>query len=194
MLRTDVWLDRWMPLIRERAQQAPLLEIGCGVGDDTVVLCEAGFVVHAFDVSREAVQNARRRAPLATVELRDIRDPLPQRAQGLGVVVASLSLHYFCWQETRDLVQRIRGALRPGGVLLCRLNSTEDHHFGASGYPPIENNFFLVDGVPKRFFDEASIAQLFVQGWNFLSQEHHFSSKYTQTKALWELVLERRDT
>ena len=34
----DPWLKRWRPLIRERAGAGPVLEIGCGHGDDTATL------------------------------------------------------------------------------------------------------------------------------------------------------------
>ncbi len=190
---TDPWLTRWLPLVRERAGSNLVLEIGCGHGDDTVVLADAGLEVYAFDLSRIAVGIAKARVPSAVVECRDIRKPFPEQGRDLGAVVASLSLHYFPWTETQAIVQRIRSALRPGGILLCRLNSTQDHNFGASGHPELEPNFFLVKGEPKRFFDEASVESLFDKGWNRLSLKHFVTSKYVKPKALWEVIVERRD-
>lgn len=190
---SDPWLNRWLPLLCERAGSGLVLEIGCGHGDDTATLAGAGLNVHAFDLSLVAVGIAKVRAPSATVECRDIRQPFPDPARELGAIVASLSLHYFAWSETQAIVQRIRSTLRPGGILLCRLNSTQDHNFGASGHPELEPNFFRVNGEPKRFFDEAAIASLFGEGWKQLSLEHFVSSKYIKPKALWEAVLERKD-
>ncbi|MFN3985835.1 MAG: class I SAM-dependent methyltransferase [Rhodocyclaceae bacterium] len=189
----DPWLLRWLPLVRERAASDPVLEIGCGHGDDTAALVGAGLKVCAFDLSRLAVGITKVRVPTANVERRDVREPFPKQARGLGVIVASLSLHYFAWEETQTLVQRIRSSLRPGGVLLCRLNSTQDYHFGSTGHPELEPNFFLVKGEPKRFFDKASIESLFAEGWSRLSIEHLLTRKYIKPKALWEVVLERRD-
>ena len=188
---SDAWLQPWLPLLKERAGTAPILEIGCGHGEDTSVLAGAGLKVHAFDLSRAAAGVAKLRVPSATVECRDVRDDFPATVQGTGAIVASLSLHYFPWAETLQLVERIRTTLRPGGVFLCRLNSTQDHHFGASGHPPIEPNYFLVDGAPKRFFDEAAVDALFAAGWSCLSKKHVVTRKYIQPKALWEVVLER---
>jgi SAM-dependent methyltransferase len=190
MLRDD-WLDRWLPVVVARAGGAPVLEAGCGHGDDTAALAAAGLNVMAFDLSPVAVGIARVRVPSATVERRDIREPWPEQARELGVVVASLSLHYFSWGETLAIVQRLRAVLRPGGVLLCRLNSTEDRHFGAQGHREIEPNFFMVDGQPKRFFDEASVRSLFASGWNILSLQHITTRKYVRSKSLWEAVVER---
>lgn len=188
---TDPWLARWLPLLSERAGTAPVLEIGCGHGDDTAVLAKAGLRVTAFDLSQASVAVARLRVPAARIECRDIRAPLPLAPGEAGAVVASLSLHYFPWAQTQEIVHRIHTVLRPGGVLLCRLNSTQDHHFGASGHPQIEPHYFLVDGAPKRFFDEASVGALFSHGWNRLSLEHFVTRKYLKPKALWEVVLER---
>ncbi len=188
---TDPWLKRWLALAASHAGDGPVLEVGCGHGDDTVVLAGAGLRVTAFDLSRAAIAVARARVPSATITRRDIRDPFPLEAQQAGLVLASLSLHYFGWEETRAIVERVREVLRPGGLLLCRLNSTEDHHYGASGHPEIEPNFFLVDGEPKRFFDEAAVHALFSSGWRQLSLEHFVTRKYLQSKALWEVVLTR---
>lgn len=190
---TDPWLNRWLPLLRERAGTDVVLEIGCGHGDDTAILASAGLSVFAFDLSRTAVSVTSVRVPSATVKCRDIREPFPEQVREAGAIVASLSLHYFAWDETQALVQRIRSTLRPGGILLCRLNSTQDHNFGASGYAELEPNLFLVEGNPKRFFDKASVELLFDKGWNKLSIEHHVTSKYVKPKALWEIVLERSD-
>jgi len=188
---TDPWLNRWLPLLRERAGTDVVLEIGCGHGDDTAILANAGLNVFAFDLSHTAVSVTSVRVPSATVQCRDLREPFPEQVRDMGAIVASLSLHYFAWDETQALVQRIHSTLRPGGILLCRLNSTQDHNFGASGHAELEPNLFLVEGNPKRFFDKASVELLFDKGWNKLSMEHHVTSKYVKPKALWEIVLER---
>ncbi|MFN3570289.1 MAG: class I SAM-dependent methyltransferase [Polaromonas sp.] len=188
---SDPWLQRWLPLAVTHAGDGPVLEIGCGHGDDTALLAGAGLKLTAFDLSRAAVAVAKLRIPSASIECRDIRDPFPLAPGQAGLVVASLSLHYFGWEETVAIVQRVREVLRPGGLLLCRLNSTEDHHFGAQGHPQIEPNFFRVDGEPKRFFDEADINKLFASGWRRLSVEHFVTHKYLKPKALWEVVLAR---
>lgn len=190
---TDPWLTRWLPLIRQRAGASPVLEIGCGHGDDTATLTAQGLRVIAFDLSRASVAAARLRVPSAQIECRDIRDAFPDAAHGLGVVLASLSLHYFAWDETVAIVQRVRDVMRPGGVLLCRLNSTQDSHFGAGQGTQIEENYFERDGQRKRFFDEAAVQRLFAEGWRALSVQHKTTRKYLRQKALWEVVLERAD-
>ena len=188
---SDPWLQPWMPLILERAGTGPVLEIGCGTGQDTLTLADAGARVVAFDQSPQAVAKARERAPQAEITCQDARDPFPSLGLRIGVVIASLSLHYFSWSETRSLFARVHDQLCHGGLFLCRLNSTNDHNHGASGHPQIEPNYYLVDGLPKRFFDRASIDQLFAHGWRILSMQELATDKYARPKVLWELVVER---
>lgn len=187
----DPWLDRWLELIKLRCAERPILEIGCGYGDDTETLVNAGIRVTGFDVSEEAVAATKARVPSACIEQRDIRDGLPSEAINLGVVIASLSLHYFTWAETEKIVDQIRLALRPGGILLCRLNSTEDRNFGAGQGIEIEPGYFRIQDELKRFFDARAVDRLFEHGWDRLSVEHITTRKYQMEKAVWEIVLER---
>lgn len=190
-MHEDPWLERWIVRAVASCGAAPVLELGCGSGADTAVLARSGLEIVALELDAKAAERARKAAPSATVLCRDLRDPWPVARDGYGAVVASLSLHYFPWAETTSLVARIREALRPGGLLLCRLNSTEDHHYGASGHPKIEDDYYLVEGEPKRFFDAPAVERLFATGWRPVSREHYVTDKYANPKALWEIVLER---
>jgi len=189
----DPWLQRWLPALATAANGGPVLEIGCGAGDDTVVLVRAGLSVVAFDRSPDAVATTIASAPAATVSVHDVRDPFPLERAGIGAVVASLSLHYFPWNQTVSIVERIRGTLRVGGLLLARFNATDDVNFGASGHPEIERGLYSVNGKPKRFFAEQDVLALFGSGWRHLSLQHRVSFKYHKPKALWEVLVERLD-
>ena len=185
-MTNDPWLERWLPLIAQRAGSGPILELGCGHGDDTDTLTRAGHHVVALDVSDDAIDVARARAPDAEFHRRDVREPFP--VADAGVVIASLSLHYFSWPETEEIVTRIGRVLRSTGVLLCRLNSTNDHNFGASGHKQIEPNYYWVRGRRKRFFDAADVARLFSTDWIVISGEELTTLKYGKPKVAWEVV------
>jgi SAM-dependent methyltransferase len=186
---SDPWLDRWLPLAAGRSAGRIVLEVGCGAGRDTSTLAAAGLDVVAIDASQPAIAKARRRVPGARFHCQDLRAPFPAGTAECGAVVASLSLHYFPWAQTRAIVRRIRAALAPGGVLLCRLNSTNDDHYGASGHPRISPYYYRVNGEPKRFFDRAAVLRLFDAGWQFLSLEEQVISRYEKPKVVWEAVL-----
>jgi len=186
---SDPWLARWLPLIGERAAGLPILELGCGGGRDSAALVAAGHQVVGVDLSAKAIANAHQRAPSAEFHCQDIRAAFP--VERAGVVIASLSLHYFPWAETEALVERIRQLLEPAGVLACRLNSTNDHHFGATGQPRLDDDYYMVDGALKRFFDRAAIDRLFSSGGHMLSAEEQTIDRYDLPKAVWEVILEK---
>jgi len=190
-MNSDPWLEPLLPLILERMGSAPVLELGCGSGLDTSVLTTAGCHVVGVDLSAQEIAKAMARVPTCEFHCQDLRAPFPSSAADAGVVIASLSLHYFTWNETLALAQRIREALSPGGVLLCRLNSTNDHHYGARGHPEIEANYYSVNGEPKRFFSKAAVIELFAHNWRILQVEEKVIRRYDHPKSVWEAVLER---
>jgi SAM-dependent methyltransferase len=186
---SDPWLDHWLPLIGERTAGLPILELGCGGGRDSEVLAAAGHRVVGVDLSSAAIAKARERVPSAEFHCQDVRAAFP--VERAGVVLATLSLHYFPWDETVALVERIHRTLQPNGLLLCRLNSTNDHHYGASGHPAIDANYYLVDGEPKRFFDRAALDRLFGAGWQGISTKEGVIARYDHPKSVWEVIRER---
>jgi SAM-dependent methyltransferase len=190
---SDPWLRRWLPLATQHAGSGAVIELGCGSGRDTRTLVQAGLKVIGVDLSAEDIAEARIAVPEAQFQHGDLREFLNEARPPVGLIVASLSLHYFPWAETLVLIEQVRAMLLSGGLLLCRLNSTEDHHYGASGHPRIDDNYFLVEGSPKRFFDQAAITTLFSSGWRMLSMEHQFIDRYEHPKGAWEVVLERAD-
>jgi SAM-dependent methyltransferase len=198
----DDWLPRWLPLLRRSVQAAggaPVLELGCGTGRDTEVLVAAGLPVVAVELLPTQIDQARERVPAgAAFHLQDLRATFPVgecAPDEVGAVLASLSLHYFSWRETLALAARIRQVLRPGGLLLCRLNSVNDVHHGAGGdHPridPQDPHFLRVDGWDKRFFDRDAVERMFASGWEWIGLEERTVMRYELPKVLWEAALRR---
>ena len=76
-------------------------------------------------------------------------------------------------------------------AFVCRLNSTEDRHFGAQSSVQLEHGIFEVDGQTKRFFDREAVLALFSVGWEVLSFEHLVTTKYVRPKAAWEVIVQK---
>jgi SAM-dependent methyltransferase len=184
----DRWLDPLLAEIRSHAGGKPVLELGCGNGVDTAVLAGTGCRVIAIDKSEPALVEARVRAPSAEFHCQDLRAPFPVASAGASIVVASLSLHYFPWQETVELVERVRDVLVPGGLFLCRLNSTKDENHGSIGHPEIERNYYSVAGRPKRFFDQADVERLFASNWRVRTLVEEVIRWYDMPKVVWRVI------
>jgi hypothetical protein len=76
------------------------------------------------------------------------------------VVIADLSLHYFWWATTVQIVADLSRVLQPGGTLLCRVNSTHQANYAGQGVE-VEPHYYNIDGHHKRFFTERELCELF---------------------------------
>lgn len=188
----DAWLKRWQGLLGEH-RGSPVLDLGCGAGQDTRFLLDRGYTVVAADLSEKALEITRRRAPGAKTERVDLTLGLPFPDARFGMVVASLSLHYFPWRETLRILSDVRRCIEPDGYLLARVNSTRDPRYSAAEKEKIEENFYLVKGMPKRLFDEASVAALFAAGWKILEADERTTRRYGGEKLVWEIAAKKAD-
>lgn len=171
------WLDRWMP----RLDGLTVLELGCGEGIDSAILRESAGLVVSSDIDQRDGWSGG-----GAYLVLDHSKPLPFKAEAFDVVVVSLSLHYFSWDTTEKIVSEISRVLKSGGLLICRLNSTKDVNYGATGYPEIEPGLHEVYGGAKRFFTAEDIALLFRREWLVKDVQHKVIDRYALPKAVWE--------
>lgn len=170
----DNWLERFEGIIDK--WNLPILDLGCGSGNDTWYLLNKKKEVIACDQSQKAVENLKRRLPLMCAdaglanegtELVDVRcmnmlDGLELRDDYFGIVIADLSLHYFRECDTRRILREIKRVLVNGGHILLRVNSVNDVLHGAGDGEEIEHHLYKTNnGMLKRFFDEEDIKNIF---------------------------------
>jgi len=186
-MKNDPWLEKWLDLIRKHANGGRVLELGCGSGWDTVDLVSVGCNVIALDISGEHLKECAKSVPCAAILSADIGKPLPFANHSMAVILASLSLHYFSWENTLQIATELRRCIQPGGILLARFNSTNDFHHGASSAEEIESGFFQVGTRTKRFFDEKSVRHL-LQSWDIHFLEENVIRRYKNEKYVWEAM------
>jgi SAM-dependent methyltransferase len=185
------WLDRHADLVAA-VRSTPLLELGCGEGRDTLWLAAHHPCVVAVDLSTAALDACAERAPAAHRVCLDLGRTLPFRSRTFGLVVASLSLHYFESAAMHRVVAEVRRCMADDGWLVCRVNSLRDVHFGARGYPVIERHVYRVRGRVKRFFDGADLRTFFGPAFECRSRFEHTIDRYPKSKVVWELRLAAR--
>jgi ubiquinone/menaquinone biosynthesis C-methylase UbiE len=177
------WLERWKNELMIHASSKPFLELGCGRGVDSQALTSYGFEVVSVDLRLDALGHCRSIEGCFSVNA-DISSKLPFRDNSFGLVLASLSLHYFSWSETKSIVEEIRRVLMKGGMLLVRVNSTEDLNFGAGTGEELEKNYRLVKGQKKRFFEKSDV-ELMLRGMKVTELHHETIDRYGKEKKVW---------
>jgi len=187
-MKNDPWLDKWIPLIQQKSTNGLVLELGCGSGWDTAELLDADCQVIATDMSMKNLSECRLTAPQATHVQLNHSTLLPFANYSVSVILASLTLHYFTWTVTIQIASELRRCLKEDGVLLIRVNSTNDVNYGASTTaPPIEPNFYQVGTSTKRFFDETSV-RMFLEGWDIQFLEENIIHRFEKPKSVWEVM------
>ncbi len=186
----DYWLGKYDHLLKE-SRDLPIMDLGCGSGNDTIYLHQRGFKTVSCDYSDEALRRLSGLVNSATTVCFDMLDGLPFPSNTFKVIVANLSLHYFSWHDTEGVATEIRRILMKNGYLLCRVNSVGDTEHGAGQGTPIEENYCDVGGKRKRFFDEKQLEKLF-RRWEILHCVEQRMMRTGKTKIFWEVVVQKR--
>lgn len=133
---------------------ANILELGCGLGNDAIFFAQNGHFVLATDVSDEVIrQNQfRRDNPNLNFKVMDISKKFPKHDAEFNVVYARLSLHYFFDSVTKKIFKEISRVLKPNGILCFMCRSTNDPLCGQG--QRIEKDMFIDKEHIRHFFDK----------------------------------------
>ncbi len=189
--REKIKYDDWLDLFNNEIKNCdtPIIDLGCGSGNDTKYLIEKGKKVIPCDYSEIAIQNIQKNFPeIERIECFDITNGLPFEDNFTNLIIADLSLHYFTEETTRKVLGEIKRVLKPNGLLMFRVNSVKDVNHGAGEGKEIEQHLYKTeDGITKRFFDEVDIYNFF-EGWDMLFMQEEKMIRYKKSKELWRCV------
>jgi SAM-dependent methyltransferase len=114
------------PLLVEWIEQPPdasqcrTLVVGSGLGDDAAFLAAHGYRVIAFDISKSAIESARRRFPTSPVDFRvaDLLNPPAEWRRHFDLVVETYTTQSLPARLRPTVVRHIGRFVAPGGKLL----------------------------------------------------------------------------
>ena len=186
----DNWLDKYEGMLKQSID-TPIIDLGCGKGNNALYLTERKFKVIACDQSQVAIELINTYVPQAATKVFDINKGLPFDSASAKIIIADLSLHYFSWSDTEKIISDIQRVLLPEGYLLARLNSTNDtEHFAGQG-TLIEDNYYGVNGTHKRFFEKTQIDKFF-KDWRIDYVEEYQLDRLSKSKILWEVCCKKQ--
>ena len=181
----DNWLDDFDEYIKNC--ETPIIDLGCGSGNDTKWLIEKEKEVIPCDYSIKAIEKMKLNFPkIDRLECFDMKDGLPFENNFTDIVIADLSLHYFSEEDTKNILNEIKRVLRKEGILILRVNSMNDVNYGAGEGEEIERHFYRTQaGMYKRFFDREDI-EYFFERWKSIYINEEQMTRYEKVKEVWK--------
>lgn len=191
-LDSDFYTEWLIPYNRyfERFPKETVLDLGCGLGRDANYIYSKGYKVVAYDYSTEALERVKSSYPHLETKYLDLNEPLNIPHQSSGIIIMNLSLHYYSWKKSEEIRDQLYNILKPGGVLILRLNSDKDINHDAGKGELIEEGFYLNSGRYKRFFNREMIKRLFPAPWCIHKIEEMEILRY-KGKVIYEVLLEK---
>lgn len=179
-------LDGPQPLLVELEAggeiEAPVLECGCGLGDNALFLAGRGYPVTAFDAAATAIEQGRAKAAAAGVAVEFLvadATSLDGVPGGFATVIDSAMLHCLDDEARRRYLAALRRVCRPGARL---------HVFCFQAGP--------ADTMPvPASMDEVSLRQAFREcGWNIQRmQTRRYITSMTRRQAHEQMPAELRE-
>lgn len=136
------------------SQKLRILELGCGVGNDSYYFASQGHEVLGTDFSQVAIEKNNKYFKENNLKFRilDISKPTNFPDNSFDVIYAHLSLHYFTDEITKKIFRELNRILKPSGLLCFLCKSTEDPSYGKG--KQIEIDMFEENGHIRHFFSE----------------------------------------
>ena len=135
------------------------LTVGCGYGDDAERLCEQGFEVTAFDISKSAISECNRRFADSQVNYctQDLFNAPRHWKNMFDLVLESYTLQVLPYKLRLDAIKQICSFVKPHGYLLFIARARSDSEpIGNMPWPLTveEVECFEKEGFEKVFFEE----------------------------------------
>jgi len=180
----DYWLDKYKDELDNCNK--PLIDLGCGIGNNTLYLLERDYEVISCDFSEVALSRLKSFLPNAETLQFDMREGIPFEDNKIKIVIADLSLHYFDEQATFKILEDLNRVLEKDGLLICRLNSIKNLE-GQTTY------YLNSGGLLRRYFDESQISYFFNNSkWDILNKSEYIMDRYSTDKVVWEISMKKK--
>lgn len=115
-----------MPSTQAKTEDAKVVEIGCGDGRDAEEIIKRTAWYEGFDPSEGLLRLARKKLPHARFVKTDAS--AYEYAPDLDVVFAFASLLHVDMEEFNHVLDKVRRALKPGGIFYVSLKEKPAYH------------------------------------------------------------------
>jgi len=171
-----------------------IVELGAGLGRDTIFFAENSISVTALDYSLSAIKIINQKTKknnllnLVSTKVFDIRKKLPFKNNSVSLcfyhILYCMSISNF---DLENLNKEIFRILKPGGINIYTVRHTDDADYNNGIH--IGENLYENDGFIVHFFSEEKIKNL-SSGFNILEIEKF--EEGTFPRKLFKVTLEKK--
>ena len=97
----DLWLDEYKSILEENKNNE-ILDLGSGIGANTLYLIERGYKVLSCDFSNNALKNIEKYISDTKTKCSNMISNFPIEDNSHNLIIADLSLHYFNNETTKN--------------------------------------------------------------------------------------------
>lgn len=150
--------------------EGPLLELGCGAGNVSLILARHGFDVYGIDIAPTAVRWAAEEDRIRHVLQGDVC-ALPYASNRFGIAIDSHCWHCIIGADRVAFLHEVHRTLKPGGLLIvmtkCGVPQNPDYPFDPVSRCRIEN------GRPTRYWGtrDALLEELRAAGFDVVYEK-----------------------
>lgn len=166
-----------------------ILELGCGLGNDSIAFANSGHIVTAIDFSEVViVKNSERFKKIQNLNfiVADMSTALSFDTRQFDVVYARLALHYFTDEVTRRIIYDIQNLLTDTGYFCFMCKSIDDPLYDQG--VEIEKDMFENRGHVRHFFSEDYVKSLLGNNFKIIIMESRKEMIYGSKSAYVKVI------
>lgn len=182
------------------------LDLGCGVGRNTVFLSEKGLDAIGIDISKNAIElakeNAKKNGQNTQFSVYDGKT-LPFEDNFFDFIISFGVLDHIPMEDALRIMEEVKRTLKDGGICKLELHAIYDSQYGYRIGKNIEKNVFIIEdkacevGLPQHYFDKEEVLAL-TDGFTieniYLHEDRYLdneSLKEIGTRSIWVIIMKK---
>jgi ubiquinone/menaquinone biosynthesis C-methylase UbiE len=156
-----------------------LLDLGCGLGRNSILFAQNGFTVTAYDLSFDAIEKVNKKSRELKLSINTIIGDmikLPFREESFDCILSYHVISHTDSEGIKKVLNEIQRVLKKNGEFYLTLCSKESNSFKSGKYKRYDENTILKDEEPEKdiphfYANTENIKELF-QNFKILKLRH----------------------
>jgi SAM-dependent methyltransferase len=173
-----------------------ILEVGCGQGRDAIHFSQLGFDVHAFDISKNAVQsiiNIKDKMNLNKLNVfeHNVTNPLTFPDKYFDFVYSNLALQFFELDTLSKILENISKVMQKNSSFLLSTKKEGDKYYKTG--KKINANAYEHKGITRYFYPVENLKSILSEQFRIIEIDSDRHENLDSTVSVWWKILLEKD-